>query len=331
MKLLLLLFSALLYSQNEVCFTIEDNPNQNQAGLAYFTKYVNVLDCFDIYASSNISDDKVLHAAAIAAELLDNDEDGEVDDLLLKVELSNSDALMPLLMSESSQAANNFFNNYNGDGASAVLFNNEIDPSQPGHWGDDASVEEIIHTINHVGHVNIYSEDFNIEPNSSTMSDAMDIARGGQFINIPNQYPEEAWYHYDDWTCDYECMAIEYLYWSIVSHMGILNDNQTCNGIDNEWELCTPDLFASTDIMMHALITNPLFKLPQLAPDGNYCPDAYILGDINEDVSVNILDVILIINIILGIDEVNELADLNYDNDINILDVVQIVNIILSR
>ena len=331
MKLLLLLFSALLYSQNEVCFTIEDNPNQNQAGLAYFTKYVNVLDCFDIYASSNISDDKVLHAAAIAAELLDNDEDGEVDDLLLKFELSNSNALMPLFMSESSQAANNFFNNYNGDGASAVLFNNEIDPSQPGHWGDDASVEEIIHTINHVGHVNIYSEDFNIEPNSSTMSDAMDIARGGQFINIPNQYPEEAWYHYDDWTCDYECMAIEYLYWSIVSHMGILNDNQTCNGIDNEWELCTPDLFASTDIMMHALITNPLFKLPQLAPDGNYCPDAYILGDINEDLSVNILDVILIINIILGIDEVNELADLNYDNDINILDVVQIVNIILSR
>ena len=329
--LLLLLFSALLYSQNEVCFTIEDNPNQNQAGLAYFTKYVNVLDCFDIYASSNISDDKVLHAAAIVAELLDNDEDGEVDDLLLKFELSNSNALMPLFMSESSQAANNFFNNYNGDGASAVLFNNEIDPSQPGHWGDDASVEEIIHTINHVGHVNIYSEDFNIEPNSSTMSDAMDIARGGQFINIPNQYPEEAWYHYDDWTCDYECMAIEYLYWSIVSHMGILNDNQTCNGIDNEWELCTPDLFASTDIMMHALITNPLFKLPQLAPDGNYCPDAYILGDINEDVSVNILDVILIINIILGIDEVNELADLNYDNDINILDVVQIVNIILSR
>ena len=331
MKFLLLLFPALIYTQNEVCLTIEDNPNLNQAGLAYFTKYVNVLDCFDIYASSNISDDKVLHAAAIAAELLDNDENGEVDDLLLKNELSNSNALMPLFMSESSQAANNFFNNYNGDGASAVLFNNEIDPSQPGHWGDDASVEEIIHTINHVGHVNIYSEDFNIEPNSSTMSNAMDIARGGQFINIPNQYPEEAWYHYDDWTCDYECMAIEYFYWSIVSHMGILNDTQTCNGIDNEWELCTPDLFASTDIAMHALITNPLFKLPQIAPDGNYCPDAYILGDINEDILVNILDVILIINIILGVDEANELADLNYDNDINILDVVQIVNIIISR
>ena len=79
-----LLLSTLLLADNEVCFDIEPNPNQSQPGFAYFTKYVNVLDCFDIYAPSNISDEKVLHAAAIAAELLDNDEDGEVDDLLLK-------------------------------------------------------------------------------------------------------------------------------------------------------------------------------------------------------------------------------------------------------
>ena len=76
-----------ILADNEVCFEIEPNPNQSQPGFAYFTKYINVLDCFDIYAPSNISDEKVLHAAAIAAELLDNDEDGEVDDLLLKQEL----------------------------------------------------------------------------------------------------------------------------------------------------------------------------------------------------------------------------------------------------
>ena len=73
---------------------------------------------------------------------------------------------------------------------------------------------------------------------------------------MPNQYPEEAWYHYDDWTCDYECMAIEYFYWCEVSYMGILDDIQTCNGIDNEWELCTPELFQSTDILMYELISD---------------------------------------------------------------------------
>ena len=74
---------------------------------------------------------------------------------------------------------------------SAVLWRNEIDPNQPGHWGADASVEEIIHTINHIGHVELYPEIFGIQPNSSVMSDAMDIARGGQFINHPDEYPEE--------------------------------------------------------------------------------------------------------------------------------------------
>ena len=54
----------------------------------------------------------------------------------------------------------------------------------------------------------------------------MDVARGGQFIQHPGNYPPEAWYHYDDYTCDYECMAVEYLYWCIVTDMGILSDNQ---------------------------------------------------------------------------------------------------------
>lgn len=319
-----------ILADNEVCFEIEPNPNQSQPGFAYFTKYINVLDCFDIYAPSNISDEKVLHAAAIAAELLDNDEDGEVDDLLLKQELSNRGALMPLFISENSQVANSFFDNYDGEGASAVLFNNEIDPSQPGHFGDDASVEEIIHTINHVGHVNIYPDIFNIEPNSSVMSDAMDIARGGQFLVMPNQYPEEAWFHYDDFTCDYECMAIEYFYWCEVSYMGILDDLQTCNDIDNEWELCTPELFESTDTIMHGLLSDLQYKLPQNAPDGNYCPTQIVQGDLNSDGIINILDVIQTVNIILGQSEQTDLADLNADMIVNILDIVILVDLILS-
>ena len=306
------------------------NPNQNQPGFGFFTKYVNVLDCFEVFAPSNISDEKVLHVAAVAAELLDNDEDGEVDDPLIRQELIEMKALMPIFTSENSQAATSFFNNYNGDGVSAILFNNEIDPSQPGHWGNDATVEEVIHTINHVGHVSIYPEIFEINPNSSIMSDAMDIARGGQFLSIPSQYPEEAWYHYDDWTCDYGCMAIEYFYWCEVSYMGILDDPQTCNGINNEWELCTPELFESIDIIMHGIISDPTYKLPQNAPDGNYCPNAYGTGDINQDGIINVLDVIQVVNIVLGQSDMNLQADMNNDATVNIQDIIIVVNIILS-
>ena len=281
-KLLFLLFTLPIFgiAQNTVCFTIDPNP-VNGIAFSGFTKYVDVLGCFFIVAESTIPDAKVLHAAAVAAELLDNNEDGIVDDPLIESQLQNEQAFMPIFSSEGSNAENLLFSNYNGNGASAVLYKNEMDPSQTGHWGDDATVEEVIHTINHVGHTNIYPNAFSMQANSSLMSDAMDVARGGQFMTIPNPYPASAWYHYDDWTCDYECMMIEYMYWAIVSYMGILDDAQTAQGIANEWEPYNATLLQSTDILMYALITDTQYKLPLLAPDGNYCPNASSVSEIN--------------------------------------------------
>ena len=294
-KVLALLFSIPLLgiAQNTVCFTIEPNPNTNDAALAPFTKYVDVLGCFSIYAESTIPDAKVLHAAAVAAELLDNNEDGIVDDSTIETLLTSENALMPIFSSEGSSAENTFFNNYNGDGVSAVLYKNEIDPTQTGHWGDDASVEEIMHTINHVGHTNVYPSAFSMGPNSSLMSAAMDVARGGQFMTIPNPYPTAAWYHYDDYTCDYECMMIEYMYWALVSNMGILNDAQTASGIANEWEAYNATLLQSMDTLIYVLITDAQYKLPQLAPDGNYCPTPSTINEIHtERKLIKIIDVL---------------------------------------
>ncbi len=132
-----------------------------------------------------------------------------------------------------------------------------------------------------MGHTNVYPNAFSMQPNSSLLSAAMDVARGGQFMNVPNNYPPSAWYHYDDHTCDYQCMAIEYLYWAIVSYMGILDDPQTAQGIANEWEPYNATLLQSTDVLMYALITDPQYKLPLLAPDGNYCPNASSVSEIN--------------------------------------------------
>ena len=286
----LILFPIILFSQNEVCFEIEDNPNPNHPAFSIFSKYVNVLDCIHVYAESNITDEKVLHVAAVAAELLDNDEDGNVDDPLIEASLIELNTIMPVFQSENGNSIDTFFDNLEDDGClGAVLFRNEIDPSQPGHWGDDATVEEVLHTINSCGHVEVYPSLYALEPNSSDLTAAMDMARGGQFINIPDPYPDEAWYHYDDWTCEYDCMAMEYLYWCIVTNMGILADAQTCAGIANEWEPCTPELFESTDTLMFNLVTNPENMLPQLAPDGNYCPSNVGIAKYTNPVSFSIL------------------------------------------
>ena len=54
-----------------------------------------------------------------------------------------------------------------------------------------------------------------------------------------------------------------------------------------------------------------------------------ILGDLNTDSTLNIQDIILLVNIILASQQ-NPLADLNSDNIINVLDIIQLVNIILN-
>ena len=48
---------------------------------------------FGIYAEGSLSDAQVLHAASVAAELLDNDENGQVDDDALLRRLINQNAL----------------------------------------------------------------------------------------------------------------------------------------------------------------------------------------------------------------------------------------------
>ena len=55
-----------------------------------------------------------------------------------------------------------------------------------------------------------------------------------------------------------------------------------------------------------------------------------ILGDINDDGIVNVLDVVVLVNIVLGLGEGNSSADINNDNLVNVLDVVILVNMILS-
>ena len=53
-------------------------------------------------------------------------------------------------------------------------------------------------------------------------------------------------------------------------------------------------------------------------------------GDVSGDGAVNILDVVMIVQMIIGNDEIINNADFNQDGDINILDVVQLVQIIIS-
>jgi len=54
-----------------------------------------------------------------------------------------------------------------------------------------------------------------------------------------------------------------------------------------------------------------------------------LIGDLNDDNQINVIDVIIIVNMILN-EEFDALADLNEDEIINIFDIILLVNIILN-
>ena len=56
-----------------------------------------------------------------------------------------------------------------------------------------------------------------------------------------------------------------------------------------------------------------------------------LYGDVNEDGLVNVVDVISLVNIVLGNNESSGNTDLNSDNQINILDIVFLVSLILDN
>ena len=67
---------------------------------------------------------------------------------------------------------------------------------------------------------------------------------------------------------------------------------------------------------------------------GDNCDD-WLLGDVNNDTTLNILDIVTLVNFVLGADQPeecqSEASDLNQDGGLNILDIVQLVNIILNN
>ncbi|MBI64892.1 MAG: hypothetical protein CMG64_01170 [Candidatus Marinimicrobia bacterium] len=74
--------------------------------------------------------------------------------------------------------------------------------------------------------------------------------------------------------------------------------------------------------LVEAAIDN--FSIQYISENSN------ILGDLNNDNEVNVSDVVLLVNMILGSIETNSAADINNDNNINVGDVVSLVNLILQ-
>ena len=247
--------STVIFPGNDPNFTIIAHTDSG------FTATNRKVDVFgiSIYAYSDVEDSKLLHAANLMAQYLDNNEDGTVDNMTLVNALTTNNAALFMWKSESQI-------NLNAQDLGA----DETIPSwhTNGHTGEfDAAIEEIWHVITHSGYANAYPTIFG-ENAGTLLTNAMDIARGGNFTTIPNPYPESAWYTYDDQTCEYDCMATEYIYWAMTSILGAQENR--LNDITQEWDLNTIALVQKTDTIIYSLLTDTQYMFPKVLPDGTY-------------------------------------------------------------
>ena len=58
--------------------------------------------------------------------------------------------------------------------------------------------------------------------------------------------------------------------------------------------------------------------------------EVMLLGDVNGDGTLNVLDVVQLVNMILSGGDISPASDVNGDGALNVLDIVQLVSLILS-
>ena len=209
-----------------------------------FTKQVEVLG-IRVLATADSSDEIVLHVANILADYLDNDEDGVPD----------NPKVMDALIKRKSTYRHADDDEVHPNGAAKGLF--------------DASLEEVLHLITDQGYGGAYPEVFGREPGTE-ISNLLDKARGGRFEDVPEKYPDKAWFTYDDETCDYDCQNSEYIYWILTSILGAQDYAGRFEQINNEWRLNTREKVKQGDPDAYALFTDPKYKFPTVLPDGKY-------------------------------------------------------------
>ena len=200
------------------------------------------------------------------AEYLDNDEDGQVDDPAVVASMVSKQATLVMFQDENEAESSGIFDaEIPEDRGFQDLYGEETNES--GRF--DASLEEVLHLISNYGYELVYPEALGTE-RPTQLTEAMDLARGGYFASVPTSYPDEAWYHYDDYTCDYRCMAVEYFYWALTTKLGAQADPTRCAEIAIEWELCTPEALENGDPAITAILEDSTYKLPTVLPNGIY-------------------------------------------------------------
>ncbi len=265
--------------------------NRISTAVARSANYSKGLTVFgiNILATSEVPDEKLLHAANITAELIDNNEDGTPDNTCVTSVLSILGGYVSMYNLQEGNSVEINIDPLDEVGAGgAGLGAYETLHNYADGESHDASIEEIFHLISQRGYSTVYPNVFG-ESNTSTSSltKAMDTARGGEQRcakeecnwNYNNTScpiwsdlvdSGDAWYFYADPTADYATMMTEYIYWSVSSNFGMHDSSAGRKKAKTEWCPNTNKLLKAQDPAVYKLVNNPKYAFPTVLPNASY-------------------------------------------------------------
>ncbi len=250
------------------------DPASAEVPSSPITKQVEIFG-LHIYATDSVPDEILLHAANEMAEYLDNDEDGKPDNQkIMDVLLEEK---MAVVMTGTYEEFESMDKDNLPEGSAQDLYADETHPNGAAEGIFDASLEEILHPITGIGWAKALPEVFGLTAESK-LAKIMDKARGGHFEEVPETYPEGAWYTYYDETCKYECQLVEYTYWALTSILGGQDFPGRLERIQQEWRFNTKEKIQNGDPDIYVLLTDPQYNLPTVLPDGKYSPKTFEVG-----------------------------------------------------
>jgi len=212
-----------------------------------------------MWAVEKFSEPLLRHVASIAAEYLDNNEDGIVDDPAVNAALVANKAAMYLLDEFDKQSKFDMSDSsaIHRMGVTISQHNGETHPQAL--LTDDVTLEEVNHLLQLAGYGSAYPA---LRPQTADgplpnnlLTDAMKISQqNGDYLRFDS------------------AASMEFFYWGVTTLMGAqsLPGSHCRKGRGTEWKLCTPEELQARNPMFYALLTNPLYKLPTRLPDGRY-------------------------------------------------------------
>lgn len=170
-----------------------------------FDKSALVFDAITFCGTKWVPDNKLQHAANVAAQWLDNNQDGSVDDekLLEKLKEKNPVVIMSA-------------NGFNTLAMWKIFTQLDSRPGQDLYAAEtnpvggrrDASQEEIHHIIMNAGWIPLYGEVFSDQPDVwSTL------------YKIWEKAEENGYYNYNDPTCNSSCKVTEFVYLASAAYL----------------------------------------------------------------------------------------------------------------